>query len=209
MTVFIQQVDLTEDSRVLVSGHLARTHLVASLAPRVYIHPPQDGVWDYDLDVNPTAPFGGCMLMPFCAYAEAPVATNVNGIRIWFSQGGSLKSTTLLKAKRVSAYSSAQKNGLWITGGAYIHDSRRLVLDIRYSGGCFPHAFALEWDGTVEESVPSRYTMQIFDLSKYDPCKAFIDEQLLFDLNTADVDIPKGSVVVVRPRFGRHVEIKT
>lgn len=209
MKAYIQEIDITNDGRVIVSGHLPQTNLKASLNELHYIEEPQDGIWGYILEVIPISVRGATMLVPFIV--EAPWTGNEksNGVRITQS---SLTSddleTTLLKVKKVKDYSFNQENSLQIQGVSFDKSSDQLIIDVKYGGGCFPHSFSLEWDGTILKSTPPQYNFNLVDTSKYDPCKAFNYTQLRFDINTPSIQISKPSIINLGTAFqGGKIQI--
>ncbi|KYF57147.1 hypothetical protein BE08_20885 [Sorangium cellulosum] len=205
---YITNVDISTDGRVVVEGNLSMTGLTASLEPRIYIQPPPDGVWEYDLVVTPTAEQGAMMLVPFSVHAPWAGNADANGVRIIQDGTPEPTATTLLKVRRVQKYTTEQKNMVILKGAGYNAATRRLVVDLTHGGGCFPHSFAVEWDGAALKSSPPQYLLNVVDLSEYDPCKALISEQLHIDLHTPDVSLRGPATLVIQSVWGRTLRVK-
>lgn len=209
---YIQSIDIAEDGKVHISGHLSRTNLEVSLSEMIPVAPPVDGIWNYELTVRPTSLIGANILVPFIVEAPWIGDSNANGVRIIqpsISPNEPDKETVQLKGKKVSALSEKQSNMVWLKGAHYDQAADQLVIDVKYSGGCFQHLFTLEWDGSSLESFPPQYIFNLVDLSEYDPCKALIDVQLRFDISTMDFQIDEPSKLHIgTPSYGRTLTVE-
>ena len=204
---YIDQVDLTDNGKVVVSGHLAHPGLVASLNQRVYVTPPADGVFEYDLVVSAVGQGPSPMiLVPFSAEAAAP-GGEANGVRIIQQPagGGELITTTLLQVRRVDTYTDANSNHVLLEG-AVVHQGM-LVLRLVYGGGCRSHTFSVEWDGLTLESNPPQYVLNVVDSGPYDPCKGLIPTELRIDLDVPGIDFDRPSTLVVRTPSGGELRV--
>jgi hypothetical protein len=211
-TAYIQSIDITEDGRVIVLGQLSRTNLEATLVEMIPIMPPTDGIWNYELKVIATSLTGATMLVPFSVEAPWIGDSEANGVRIIqpsIIPNEDDKETVQLKGKRVSELTQNQSNTIWLQGAHFDQSRSHLVIDIRYGGGCFPHLFALEWDGSSMKSLPPQYMFNLVDLSDYDPCKAIIHSQLRFDISSVDFQIDRPATInIVTPSYGRSLRVE-
>ena len=192
MRAYVQKIDISNDGKVSVTGYLSRTNLSVKLIEKHYVTPPADGIWEYDLEVLPTCHVGGEMIVPFSVEAPWIGDENANGVRIKQPSlmiGEPDREFVLLKGKIVKNFTKEQNNHINIQGGYYDKENEQLVVDVQYSGGCFAHNFALEWDGKTYKSYPPQYIFNLVDLSDYDPCKGIINTQLRFDINTNDFQL--------------------
>lgn len=211
MKAYIKNIDITTDGRVVVSGELPSTNLKAQLSAHIYIEPPQDGIWGYTLEVIPTSLIGATVMVPFSV--EAPYTGNedANGVRILqpsLHPKEDDHETVQLKAKKVKSFTEQQANFIMLEGAWYDSTAKQLIVDIRYSGGCFSHLFALEWDGRTLESNPPQYLFNLVDLSEYDPCKAIISAQLRFDVDVPEVQLEKPATIHLEtPKGGRQIQV--
>lgn len=205
---YITNVDISAEGQVVVQGNLSNTGLSVSLEPRVYIQPPPDGVWEYELVVTPTAAHGAMILVPFSVQAPWSGDTAGTGVRIIQANAPEPIATTLMKVKRVEEYTAQQKNMVTLRGAAYVGTDKRLIVDITYGGGCFPHSFALEWNGLLLKSNPPGYLLNLVDLSDYDPCKALIQQQLHIDLETPDVQLRGPGFLIVQTVSGPTLRLE-
>ncbi len=209
---YIQSIDITEDGKVRVSGHLSSTNLDVSLSEMIPVIAPEDGIWNYELTVTPTSIIGADMLVPFTVEAPWIGDSDANGARIIqpsIVPNVPDKEIVQLKGKKVAALSTKQSNMVWLIGAYYDQTANQLVIDAKYSGGCFQHLFTLEWDGSSLESFPPQYIFNLVDLSEYDPCKALIDVQLRFDISTMDFQIDEPSKLHIgTPSYGRTLTVE-
>lgn len=198
MRAYIQQIDITADGRVVVSGQLSRTNLSVQLSEHIYAKEPEDGIWGYTLEIIPTSVFGADMMVPFSVEAPWTGNENANGVRITqptLDPNESDHETVQLKVKKVNSFTTKQANFTNLRGATFNQKANQLIVDINYSGGCFPHLFSLEWDGLLLKSSPPQYNFNLVDLSDYDPCKAILPAQLIFDIDTPDIQIERPSVI--------------
>lgn len=208
MTVYIRDVDITSDGRVVVSGDLSATNLSVSLCRLEYFMRPSDGIWGYDIAETATGISGAHMMVPFLISAPAPSDAEMQGVRIHNPSppGHGSAQIVRLTAKRVSKFAT-ESNGQAHVAGAAARDGL-LIIDVSYTGG-MEHAFELEWDGATLESKPPRYRTNLVDVSPADPCKAIRSTQLRFDINTHLVRLDAPSVILlsVCPLIERTMEV--
>ena len=138
------------------------------------------------------------MIVPFAV--EAPWTGDENSIGVRISQPSLVPNmpdldTVQLKARKVKDFTTDQANFVILKAGSFDKKTKQLVIDINYTGGCFPHLFALEWDGSSMESNPPQYNFNLVDLSDYDPCKALLPAQLRFDIDTTDIQLDYPSFI--------------
>ncbi len=205
MTVHLQQIDITPGGTVRVSGHVSATNITIALEPRIYIQPPSDNIWEYDIAETVNGNLGGASLTSFSADAIYPEAENPSGVRVYVPGGG---ATTKLMLEEVNEFTESAQNHIRITGVGYDRTLGDLIIDVDYSGGCFEHAWRLEWDGKTLESQPPQYKLQLVDLSPYDACEAMISRQLRIDVTTPGVSFLSPSLLLVgTPNSQDHVPV--
>lgn len=198
MRAYIQQINITTDGKVVVSGQLSRTNLNARLNEHIYANEPKDGIWGYTLEVIPTSVFGADIMVPFSVQAPWTGNENSNGVRITQPNLQSNESdyeTVQLKVKKVNSFSTEQVNLIILKGASFDISTNQLILDINYGGGCFPHLFSLEWDGLTIKTIPPQYNFNLVDLSEYDPCRAILPVQLRFDIDTPSIQLDRPSLI--------------
>ena len=198
MRAYIQQIDITTNGKVVITGQLSRTNLDVRLNEHIYIKEPEDGIWGYTLEVIPASVFGADMMVPFVV--EAPWTGNheANGVRITqptLQPDQTDYETVQLKVKKVESFTEEQSNLLVLKGASFDKSTNQLIIDINYGGGCFPHLFSLEWDGISLESFPPQYNFNLVDLSDYDPCRALLPAQLRFDIETPEIQLDRPSTI--------------
>lgn len=198
MRAYIQQIDITTDGKVVIKGQLSRTNLKVNLLEHIYVKEPEDGIWGYTIEVIPTAVIGADVMVPFVV--EAPWTGNeeANGVRITHSNLDPNHvdyETVQLKVKKVDSYTTEQANLVSLTGACYDKSTNQLIIDVNYGGGCFPHFFSLEWDGSIVKSSPPQYNFSLVDFSELDPCEAILFAQIRFDIDTPDVQLERPCVI--------------
>lgn len=198
MRAYIQSIDFTTDDKIVVSGQLSRLGLEVKLIEHIYIEPPHDGVWGFNLEVIPVSNFGPAVMVPFVVEATWTGDSNANGVRIIqpaLTPQEEDYETVLLKAKKVTQFTNTQENLTVLEAASYDKNKKQLIIDVAYGGGCFPHQFELEWDGLTLESFPVQYHFKIVDKSDKDPCQAFLGAQLRFDIDTSDIQLEVPSII--------------
>lgn len=70
MRAYVEQIDITPDGKVIVSGQLSRTNLKVVLSGLIYVKAPADGIWGYTLELIPTSVIGADVLVPFSVTAD-------------------------------------------------------------------------------------------------------------------------------------------
>lgn len=192
MTVYINSIDIEDRGSVEVSGFSSATNISVDLVARVYVQPPADGIWEFDVAKTVTGPVGGTMLTPFTASAPFSEAARAKGVRIHLPDGSAL---TRLKVEKVENFSTSAHNQIMVQSASVSKGT--LVIDVKYGGGCFEHDFSLEWDGLTLESDPPQYQLVLADKSPFDPCKAIVHRQLRFDITTSDVQFAVPSFLLI------------
>lgn len=207
---YIDTVDITDDGRLVVSGNMSSTGIEVSLTEYIYIVPPADGIWEYDLNVQVVNPLGLQVLVPFAIEAPWTGDKKAHGARVYHRDGSTpVESTTQLKAVKVDSYTTKQHNLVWLRAAHYDTKTDNLIIDLEYSGGCNPHRFSLEWDGSQLESSPPQYVLNLVDLTAEDPCEAIIPEQVRFDMDAPGISFERPSTLRVRtPGGGPELRIK-
>ncbi|TYP99234.1 hypothetical protein C7447_102556 [Tenacibaculum adriaticum] len=198
MRAYIQQIDITTNSKVVVTGQLSRTNLEVRLNEHIYVKEPKDGIWGYTLEVIPTSVFGADIMIPFVIQAPWTGNEGANGVRITqptLQPDQTDYETIQLKVKKVDNFTKEQSNFIIIKGGSFDKSTNQIIIDINYEGGCFPHLFSLEWNGISLESFPPQYNFILVDLSEYDSCKAILPAQLRFDIDTPNIQLDRPSTI--------------
>lgn len=208
---FIKNIDITPEDRVVVVGQSVKSNLKISLSARHHIEPPSDGIWSYDLNIEPFGPNGVEEPSAFEVDAAWIGDENAKGVRVFQSYHepvASVQETVLRKAHIVDSFTEEQKNAIMIQGASFMASVKQLVVDVSYGGGCFAHDFVLEWDGKSLESFPPQYNFNLVDLSEYDPCRALVRTQLRFDINTSDIKVDVPSVInLSQPGTGQGLRV--
>ena len=207
MTLYVTEIDLTKNDTVKVSGFTSATNIAAGLHERVYVMPPADGIWEYDLSETVTGTIGGSMMVPFVL--ERPWTGNdgARGVRVHNpSPGGAgpATSTVHFVVTKVDDYTNDTEVPLVLRAARVTAD--HLFIEASYGGGCFEHDFTLEWHGRVGESEPPYYELNLVDTSRYDPCRGLPTVHLRFDVSTPVLDIPENARVAIRTPGGRTID---
>ena len=166
MRAYIQQVDITTDGKVVITGQFSRTNLKAKLSEHIYLKEPEDGIWGYTLEIIPISVFGADIMVPFVVEAPWTGNNNANGVRVTQINLNPKEpdyETIQLKVKKVDSFTEKQSNLLILKGASFNKSTNQLVIDVSYGGGCFPHLFSLEWDGISLESFPPQYNFSLVD----------------------------------------------
>jgi hypothetical protein len=207
MTIYIQGVDITKDGKVRVSGQLSATNLLAALHARVYVQPPPDGIWDYDLVETASGPIGGAMMVPFAVDAPWTGPADAKGVRVHnASPAGNEPATTVVASgRKVADFTTTVENHIRIVSAAVV--AGVLVVDVEYGGGCFEHIFSLEWDGATLKSMPPQYRLNLVDESPYDPCRAIIGRRLRFDISIPAFSFESPSTLRLAAPGGQEIPV--
>ncbi|MEZ4340784.1 MAG: hypothetical protein R3B82_29530 [Sandaracinaceae bacterium] len=207
MTLYVTSIDLTSGGDVAVRGFTSATNITAAMHERVYVMPPPDGIWEYDLSETVTGIYGGMMMMPFELRRPWTGDRNARGVRVHNpSPGGAgpATSTVHFVVTKVDDYTTETEVPLALQAARVTKD--HLFIEVVYGGGCFEHDFSLEWNGKVGESEPPYYELNLVDRSAYDSCRALITTHLRFDVSTPDLKIPEDARVAIRTPAGRTIE---
>ncbi|WP_343606420.1 hypothetical protein [Fluviicola sp.] len=205
MRAYIEQIDIASNGEVIVSGQLSRTNLKVVLSELIYVKPPADGIWGYMLELLPTSAIGADVLVPFSVKANWTGNNQANGLRLTQPALNPQEpdfEIIQLKGKKVSQFTTVQKNMIRLKGAAFDQTTKHLILDLEYGGGCFPHLFSLEWDGNISKSSPPEYHFNLVDLSEHDPCKAIVSIQLRFDMDVPGIQLDVPSVFYIETPSG-------
>ena len=192
MKAYIQNINITSDNKVLVKGQLSRGGLQANLVPRIYVTEPEDGIYEYELHITALSAIGTMALKPFEVESAWTGGEDANGIRIiqlHLPKDDNNYQTTLIKTKKVSAFTKAQLNNTRLIAAFFEKETRHLTVKVSYSGGCLEHSYAMEWDGKTLKSNPPQYVLNLVDISELDPCRSIKEEDVIVDINNADVHI--------------------
>jgi hypothetical protein len=155
-----------------------------------YIQPPEDGIQDFVLSGTPPSGVAPTAIETYALSGEMPDAPWVQGARVQDSTGESLVLRTAVKGSEpvggdmVAIKSAGRKN------------PDKLIIDVRYGGGCGRHTFQLAWDGAVLKSDPPQVSLVLSHDANGDMCRALLSERLQFDLSTI-LDNPNDYVLLV------------
>lgn len=58
-----------------------------------------------------------------------------------------------------------------------------LIVEVRYSGGCAKHSFALLDTGVATRSIPPQHRLRLVHNGRDDACEAYLTRELLFDIS--------------------------
>jgi hypothetical protein len=171
-----------------------------ALCPVVYVTPPVDGVQEIRLEYTAPSKPAADVLVPFPLSIHLPVADWFQGVRVQNAhtpEGRSLRNPTIGK-KPVG------RNGFSTVPIGFEGD--KLLIHVRYGGGCQLHSFQLNWDGDILKSVPPKVVLELTHNDNGDTCMALWDETLQFDLSTM-AGFPQEEMVIVLQSFGRSFEL--
>ncbi|CAF4743106.1 unnamed protein product [Rotaria sp. Silwood1] len=87
----------------------------------------------------------------------------------------------------------------YIQSGSYNAKTKKIEINVRYSGGCAKHKFRLKVD-TCRESYPVQCDATLIDLTTGDFCKALIHRKISISLHEAGLDnnYYKGASIRIR-----------
>ncbi|HYO51757.1 hypothetical protein [Archangium sp.] len=155
-----------------------------------YIVPPQDGLQEFVLGGTPPSGSALTSIMTYSLTAPMPAADWVRGARIKNPAGKTLLVLgTLVKGKDPIGQDWVAIENAGIKGD-------KLILEVKYGGGCQRHSFQLAWDGSVIKTEPPQLQLSLTHNGNGDPCKALLAEQLQFDLSLL-IDAPADYVLRV------------
>ncbi len=177
----IESVDLAKDAgelRLTVEAYaptLGWTNV--SLTPFMYIVAPPDGIYEYTLRGTP--PNGPSLdaIERFTFTAGLGDTAGVRGVRI-ADESGSTLSRLLVPVRERPPIGA----DITAVGAAGLRGDK-LLLSVRYGGGCARHDFQLEWDGAMLESMPPQVVLRLTHNANGDNCRALLSERLEFDLS--------------------------
>ena len=162
-----------------------------SLSIVVYFMPPIDGIQDVILNGTPPEGYTLTSLMVYPLSIVIPSNEWLQGVRILNEKGISLLTVRTPVKKR----DPIGKDWVAIENAGLKGD--KLILDIRYGGGCKQHIFQLNWNGDVLKSNPPQIILDLSHNAHEDPCKALLSERLQYDLSTILDDNPKDYIIRV------------
>lgn len=143
-----------------------------------YVMPPVHGIQDVIL--HATAPIGPVndMLETFQLSTPLPVSD-------WF-QGARIRNATEDEQWVIRNPTIKKKpigfNGFTAELAEVAGD--KLLIRVRYGGGCKPHSFQLNWDGEIIKTFPPKVSFNLSHNNHGDNCMALLYETLVFDLST-------------------------
>jgi hypothetical protein len=82
MTIHVEEVAITEDGRVVVSGQVSASNISVQMVARAYVQAPEDGIWEYDLSESLRGSAGAMVMLPFSVTAALPSYREAAGVRI-------------------------------------------------------------------------------------------------------------------------------
>ena len=165
-----------------------------------HITPPEDGLQ---------------VIVLFATPPVGPVATSVEifplslelGISDWF-QGVKLRDT--LGNQIWSLRNPTLKQVPIGTSSFFMEpistDGDKLLIHVRYGGGCKNHSFQLNWDGEIMKSQPVQVVLELTHNNNGDTCKALLSETLQYDLSTLQ-GFPQQEMVIILQSPGRSFEL--
>lgn len=148
-----------------------------ALSSVVYVMPPADGIQDFILHGQAPSGLAATAIETFQVSASVPSADWLQGVRIINSCGTSL--LTLKMPVREQAPIGDDSFGI----EAAVLKGDKLIIDVRYGGGCRQHTFQLNWNGKFLKSIPMQVPLELSHNANGDTCKAIIRERLQFDLS--------------------------
>lgn len=77
----------------------------------------------------------------------------------------------------------------------------KLIVDVKYGGGCSQHSVQLNWDGKILKSNPPQIILDLSHNAHGDPCKALLSERLQFDLSVIMDDSPDSYIIRIKSNF--------
>lgn len=193
--LYIIDADLKKDNGKLtldVMGYASTPGWTEiNLSMTQYLVPPQDGIQELIINGKPPFGFQPQMTVPFAVSTPLEEPDWLLGVRVVDMNG--VNSRTLGKA--VLKKDPAGDDWLYIMGAALQGD--KLYVEAKYGGGCNPHKFQINWDGTVIKTNPPSIVLDLSHNSLGDPCKAIIPVQLQFDLSVI-LDSPESYRVYLK-----------
>ncbi len=167
-----------------------------SLSLPVYFMPPIDGIQDVLVDGIAPADGAATRTQLFFLSTELPTAEWMQGVRIRPPNGDSLTVRTPVKQREPIGDD-------WLAVGDTGLKGDKLLVEVRYGGGCGQHSFQLDWDGAVIKTIPPQVVLKLTHNAHGDPCKALRREWLQFDLSVI-LDNPSQYVLRVS---SQHTEV--
>tara|TARA_B110000879_G_C11003678_1_gene444055 strand:+ start:52 stop:462 length:411 start_codon:yes stop_codon:yes gene_type:complete len=79
-----------------------------------------------------------------------------------------------------------------------------LFAQVLYSGGCGDHYFEIESSGFLLKSLPPKQPVKIIHYSTNDPCRAFINKDLTFDISDFRGS-PNGTTVLLLENWNNDI----
>lgn len=151
-----------------------------SLSKVEYITPPEDGIQDVILVATPPTGPAADALQNFDL--SLPLATEN-----WF-QGVRIKNPARDEnwvLRNPTRQSNPVGDNLFSMDIPEINGDK-LIIRVRYGGGCRIHTFQFNWDGVIMESFPPQVNFDLTHNSHDDPCRALLSETFQFDLSTLE-----------------------
>ena len=75
---------------------------------------------------------------------------------------------------------------------------------LTYTGGCHTHTFEIASNGFLLKSLPPKQPIRIIHRSDDDPCRAFVKENLIFDISEFK-GTPSGSTLLILENWNQHL----
>ena len=179
MPLHIADADISDDRRVLSLQVYAPTlgWKNVALSTVVYVMPPRDGIQDVILSGTPPSGVALQQIEVFPLSVALPDVEWIKGARVRDQEGRSLLVLRTLErdARPIGS------DPTFIESSGLAGD--RLLLDVRYGGGCAEHDFQLSWDGAILKSNPPQVVLTLSHDAHGDPCRALLAERLQFDLS--------------------------
>lgn len=143
----------------------------------IYVTPPADGIQEVILRGTPPTGIVAQILERFDLSVELPSASWLKGVRIV----NQFRDPLLMLIDPVKKQPPVGKDFVAIEAAGLKGD--KLILDVRYAGGCLNHSFQLNWDGKFLKSNPAQVVLELSHNANGDSCKALVSQRLQFDLS--------------------------
>jgi hypothetical protein len=171
------------DSQQLMIVAFARVpkypNVITQLEPHIYVNPPSDGIYDYNLVANlPELVVGNPSadtLISAHAIIRQSSTEPVKGVRVWGE-----KNSLVMRVPHGTDVASKVSDDFKVMEASTKDD--KLIVKVQYSGGSVRHDFNLEWDGAYLLSIPPQARMKVVHNSNNDPSEVLITEELQFDM---------------------------
>ncbi|WPD22719.1 MAG: hypothetical protein SD837_21355 [Candidatus Electrothrix scaldis] len=185
----VKKSDTTTLNVIVCAPTLGWTNVL--LDSLIYVKPPEDGIQEVILRGTPPCGIVPQVLERFDLSVELPSAPWLRGVRIVDEN----RKLLLVLRTPVREQPPVGNDFTAIESAGLKGD--KLILDVRYGGGCLNHTFQLNWDGEILKSIPPQVVLELSHNANGDSCKALVSERLQFDLSVI-IDDPRQYIIRVR-----------